>query len=73
VKKMRDFLINLRENVFISAVFRSFSSRFHRVNREVVFYGGAARSFPPLAPTEGKRQRIVIFQGERRNAAHPRP
>jgi hypothetical protein len=43
-----------------------------RFNREDVFCGGAARSFVVLARTEGGRQKISSFQGERRNGAKPR-
>jgi len=32
-EKTRDFLIKLRKNLSISAVFRSISARFHRFNR----------------------------------------
>jgi len=32
-EKTRDFLVNLRKNVSISAVFRSILARFHRFNR----------------------------------------
>jgi len=52
-EKRRVFSIDLRKNVLISAVFRSFSPRFHSLNREVVFPGGEARSVPVLARTEG--------------------
>jgi len=56
-EKTRDFLIDLRKNLSISALFRSFSHVFHRCNREVAFCGGAARSVPVLERTEGRRRK----------------
>jgi hypothetical protein len=71
-EKTREFLVILDKIVSISALFRSFSRVFTHFNRWVVSCGGAARSFPTLARTEGRRQKIILLQGERRNGAEPR-